>query len=169
MYIVLLKLGTSNYTKYYIHSMIYNCIENLTVDRMKSSNLSHSQRIIRLNKACLQQVKNVLPTRSRVLSNLVIRNVLIRNKLVLRNHFPWPIVNLLHKDKEHLALRNNFRVTKKFLITKFDCTRSFDGTGSASNSAKIWRGRGKYLPFPLVSSALLLIWYCGEIYSQTWW
>ena len=23
--------------------------------------------------------------------------------------------NLLHKDKEHLALRNNFRVTKKFL------------------------------------------------------
>ena len=25
-------------------------------------------------------------------------------------------------DKEHLALRNNFRVTKKFLITKFDCT-----------------------------------------------
>ena len=31
-------------------------------------------------------------------------------------------VNLLHKDKEHLALRNNFRVTKKFLITKFDCS-----------------------------------------------
>jgi hypothetical protein len=29
-------------------------------------------------------------------------------------------VNLLHKDKEHLALRNNFRVTKNFLITKFD-------------------------------------------------
>ena len=25
------------------------------------------------------------------------------------------------KDKEHLALRNNFRVTKKFLITKFNC------------------------------------------------
>ena len=55
------------------------------------------------------------------MSNLVIRNGLIRNKLVLRNHFSWPIVNLLHKDKEHLALRNNFRVTKKFLITKFDC------------------------------------------------
>ena len=51
-------------------------------------------------------------------SNLVIRNVL---KLVLRNHFPLPIDNLLHKYKEHLALRNNFRVTKKFLITKFDC------------------------------------------------
>ena len=24
-------------------------------------------------------------------------------------------------DKEHLALRKKFRVTKKFLITKFDC------------------------------------------------
>ena len=54
-------------------------------------------------------------------SNLVISNVLIRNKLVLRNYFLWPIVNLLYKDKEHLALRNNFRVNKKFLITKFDC------------------------------------------------
>ena len=32
-----------------------------------------------------------------------------------------PIVILLHKDKEHLELRNNFRVTKKFLIAKFDC------------------------------------------------
>ena len=51
---------------------------------------------------------------------MVIRNVLIRNKLVLRNPFQWPIVNLLHKDKEHLVLRNNFRVTKKFLFTKFD-------------------------------------------------
>ena len=28
--------------------------------------------------------------------------------------------NLLQEDKEHFALRNNFRVTKKFLITKFD-------------------------------------------------
>ena len=34
---------------------------------------------------------------------------------------PFPVTKLLHKDKEHLALRNNFRVTKKFLITKFDC------------------------------------------------
>ena len=56
-------------------------------------------------------------------SNLVIRNVLIRNKLVLRNHFPKPIFNLLHKDKTLLALRNNFRVTNKFLITNFDCIR----------------------------------------------
>ena len=27
-------------------------------------------------------------------------NLMIRNKLVFRNHFPWPIVNLFHKDKE---------------------------------------------------------------------
>ena len=53
-------------------------------------------------------------------SNLAIRNGLIRNLLILRNHFPWPICHLLHKDKEHLASRNNFRVTRKFLIAKFD-------------------------------------------------
>ena len=47
----------------------------------------------------------------KVQSNLVIRNGLIRNKLVLRNHFPQPIGTLLHKDKEHLDLRNNSRVT----------------------------------------------------------
>ena len=43
-----------------------------------------------------------------VQSNLVIRNVLIRNKSVLRNHFLLPIFNLLYKIKEQLALRNNF-------------------------------------------------------------
>ena len=43
------------------------------------------------------------------------------NKLVLKNHFPWPNATLLYKDKEHLALKDNFRVTKKFLIAKFDC------------------------------------------------
>ena len=53
---------------------------------------------------------------------MTIRNSLIRNKLVLRNHFLWPICHLLHKDKERLASRNNFRVTKKFLIVKFDCS-----------------------------------------------
>ena len=58
-----------------------------------------------------------------VQSNLAIRNGLIRNKLVLRNHFLWPICHLLHKDKELLALRNNFRATKKFLIAKFGCIR----------------------------------------------
>ena len=56
-----------------------------------------------------------------VQSNLAIRNGLIRNKLVLRNHFLWPICHLLHKDKELLALRNNFTATKKFPIAKFDC------------------------------------------------
>jgi hypothetical protein len=40
-------------------------------------------------------------------------NDFIRNKFVLRKH-------LLGKDKELLALRNNFRATKKFLIAKFD-------------------------------------------------
>ena len=34
---------------------------------------------------------------------------------------PFPMTDFLHKDKEHLALRKNFRVTKKFLITKFEC------------------------------------------------
>jgi hypothetical protein len=46
-------------------------------------------------------------------SNLAIRNGLIRNKLVLRNHFQWPICHLLHKDKELLALRNNFLANQK--------------------------------------------------------
>jgi hypothetical protein len=39
---------------------------------------------------------------------------------------PFSVTNLpiyfIDKDKEHLELRNNFRATKKFLITKFDCT-----------------------------------------------
>ena len=65
--------------------------------------------------------KYFAPTKALIVvqSNLVIRNVLIRNKLVLRNHFPWPIVNLLRKDKEHLT---NIRTTRKFFIAKFDCT-----------------------------------------------
>ena len=57
-------------------------------------------------------------------SNLAIKNGLIRNKLVLRNHFLWPICHLLHKDKELLALRNNSRANK-FLIAEFDCTSIF--------------------------------------------
>ena len=40
-----------------------------------------------------------------VQSNLAIRNGLIRNKLVIRNHFLWPIWHLLHKDKELLAFQ----------------------------------------------------------------
>ena len=54
-------------------------------------------------------------------SNLALMNCLIRNKLILRNHFLWPICRLLHKDKELLALRNNVWATKKFLVAKFDC------------------------------------------------
>ena len=34
---------------------------------------------------------------------------------------PYKVLRLNVCNKEHLALRNNFRVTKKFLITKFDC------------------------------------------------
>ena len=48
---------------------------------------------------------------------------------MLRNHFPVPIVNFLHKDKERLALRNNFRVTKKFLtpsLTVYDLIKQFN-------------------------------------------
>ena len=56
-------------------------------------------------------------------SKLAISNSLIRNILVLRNHFLWPICHLLHKNKELLALRNNLEASKKFLIAKFDCTR----------------------------------------------
>ena len=57
-----------------------------------------------------------------VQSNLALRNCLVRKKLELRNHFLRPICHLLHKDMELLALRNNFRATKKFLIANFDCT-----------------------------------------------
>ena len=45
-----------------------------------------------------------------------------KQHVCVKEPFQQPIVNLLHKDKEHLALRNNFMVTKKFLIAKFDCT-----------------------------------------------
>ena len=45
-----------------------------------------------------------------------------REQIGVKEPFPVTKANLLHKDKELLALRNNFRVTKKFLITKFDCT-----------------------------------------------
>ena len=43
--------------------------------------------------------------------------------------------SLLHKDKEFLALRNNFRATKKLVIAKFDCTRFFEGKDFASYPA----------------------------------
>ena len=41
---------------------------------------------------------------------------------ILRNQFKRPICHLINKDKELLALRNNFRASKKFLIAKVDCT-----------------------------------------------
>ena len=44
-----------------------------------------------------------------------------KEQIGVKEPLPVKIVNLLQKDKEHLALRNNFRVSKKFLTTKFDC------------------------------------------------
>ena len=49
-------------------------------------------------------------------SKLAISNSLIRNILVLRNHFLWPICHLLHKDKELLTLRNNVGRPKSSLL-----------------------------------------------------
>ena len=87
-----------------------------------SSSISTSAAQVILNEWCNYE----LTQKTKVHSNLAIRNGLVRNKLVLRNHFLWPICHLLHKDKELLAL-NNFRATKKFLIAKFDCiTKSSD-------------------------------------------
>ena len=46
--------------------------------------------------------------------------------------------------KEHLALRNNFRVTKKFLITKLDC--------------KIYNNKRKNSPCLLAYYGVLVYW-----------
>ena len=72
---------------------------------------------VKLDMSCKQE-SLFLPIFN-IQSTLAIRNVLKRNLLVLRNHFPWPICHLLRMNKEHLALRNS--VTKKFLIAKFYC------------------------------------------------
>ena len=78
-----------------------------------------------LNMICTKHIysrqKVYSPLSNQLQSNLVIRNGLIRNKLALRNHLPWPNANLLLKDKELVALRNHSMVTIKFLFTKFDC------------------------------------------------
>ena len=55
-----------------------------------------------------------------LLPSLTICNFLF--KFLFRNIVTFFDFHLLHKDKELLALRNNFRATKKFLIAKFDCT-----------------------------------------------
>ena len=44
-----------------------------------------------------------------------------KEQIGIKEPFPVPICHLLHKDKELLELRNNFRATTKFLIVKFDC------------------------------------------------
>ena len=47
-----------------------------------------------------------------------------KEQIGVKEPFLVTCANLLQKDKEHLALRDNLRVTKKFLITKFDCSRT---------------------------------------------
>ena len=44
-----------------------------------------------------------------------------KEQIGIKEPFPVTICHSLHKDKELLALRDNFRATKKFLIAKFDC------------------------------------------------
>ena len=75
--------------------------------------------------------KNDQNCRQIVQSNLGIRNGLIRNKLVLKNHFPcpWPFANLLPRDKEYS--------TKKFPIIKFDCTTKLPTWGRGCQ--KTWK------------------------------
>ena len=45
-----------------------------------------------------------------------------KEQISVKEPFPVTKCQLPYKNKEHLALGNNFRVTKKFLITKLDCT-----------------------------------------------
>ena len=44
-----------------------------------------------------------------------------KEQTVIKEPFSVTNLPLIHKDKELLSLRNNFRATKKFLIAKFDC------------------------------------------------
>ena len=48
-----------------------------------------------------------------------------KERIGIKEPIPWPIFYSLHKDKEHLAFRNNFRATKKFLIAMFDCISKY--------------------------------------------
>ena len=47
-----------------------------------------------------------------------------KEQIGVKEPFPVNKCQLPYKNKEHLALRNNFRVTKKFLIAKFECILS---------------------------------------------
>ena len=48
-----------------------------------------------------------------------------KEQIGAKEPFPVTKCQFTSVHKEHLALRNNFRVTKKFLITKFDCNAFF--------------------------------------------
>jgi hypothetical protein len=47
-----------------------------------------------------------------------------KEQIGIKEPFPVTFCHFLHKDKELVALRNNLRSTKKFLIAKFDCSTS---------------------------------------------
>ena len=66
-----------------------------------------------LEKSAQKMLKKNHP--QELLKLLVTGSIVLRNKLVLRNHFPWPNANLLHKYKELLALRNNLGQSKSSL------------------------------------------------------
>ena len=67
-------------------------------------------------------------------------------------------------DKEHLALRNNFRVTKKFLITKFDCILRIRGAPVCQKLGMILEKISGLSQKKLFVKDLLKL----DIYSQTW-
>ena len=54
-------------------------------------------------------------------------------------------------DKEYLAVRNNFRVTEKFLITKFDCIMI--------NSIWIWF---------LLEETIQINWFYSSLFYRLW-
>jgi hypothetical protein len=69
------------------------CITGTSLTQLSLSQIVKRYQLIHIT--CCEELH---VSKQNIQSNLVIRNVLIRNKLVLRNHFLWLIVNLLHKD-----------------------------------------------------------------------
>ena len=98
----------SNWKRPILHNYLYFRLEELNRDPLSIRKTSENDNISTfsyLSGTCFSISLDELQP------NLMIRDGLI-------------ITNLLHKDKEHLASGNNIRVTKKFLITKFDCTNT---------------------------------------------
>ena len=78
-----------------------------------------------------------------VQSNLAIRTFLVALKLFLNAKSSLSLWSKWQIGHGKWFLNTNLFLIKHFLITKFDCTRSFDGTGFASNSAEISEGGGR--------------------------